>query len=250
MDYLQRAFKLTIWDYVLQWWSALTGLFWTVNVNVFRGTNVPLHHRPARSRPDLTDTTDQELVELCLKVGAKDDRPFKELFHRHQTTVWRVCYSFVRNADDAEDLMQDVFFKVYRSLHQFEGRSSLKTWLYRIAMNVSQNEIRRRSRRPQESGTPVEVLSESLSIGETPEAQVMASARYEQLGQALATLRPEAARALKLKDLEQRPYHEIAQMLEISESAAKMRVQRARLALMAAYRELEQAQGELYEPVR
>ena len=239
MSYLHRNIRQTIFDYVLQGWTVLCGLFWVVDVGRLRGDERAPLYLLAQPQPNLTETSDIALVEACLQVRAKDDRPFKELFRRHEKMVWRACYSFVRNAEDAEDLMQEVFFKVYRNLHQFEGRSSFKTWLYRIAMNVSQNEIRRRSRRPQESSTPVEDFSESLSMGKTPEAQVLTMLQNEQLRQAIASLRPGAAEALKLKDLEQRPYVEIARKLKISESAAKMRVQRARLALIAAYRELE-----------
>jgi RNA polymerase sigma-70 factor (ECF subfamily) len=152
--------------------------------------------------------------------------------------VWNVCYRFVRNVEDAEDLTQEVFFRAYRSLAQFEGRASLKTWLYRIASNVSQNELRRRSRRPQESETAIEDLSKPIAAVMTPEMHALALVRQEKLGQALDTLKPEAYEALRLKDLEERPYTEIAELLEISQSAAKMRVQRARLALMTAYRQL------------
>jgi RNA polymerase sigma-70 factor (ECF subfamily) len=53
--------------------------------------------------------------------AATDDRPIQELLHRYQNMVWRVCYSFMRNPQDAEDLTQEVFLRVYRSLPHFEG---------------------------------------------------------------------------------------------------------------------------------
>ena len=87
------------------------------------------------------ELSDAALIEVCQQRGAKDDRPFQELFRRYQSVVWRVCYSYMRNREDAEDLTQDVFFKVYRNLYQFEGRSSFKTWVYRVAINTCQNEI-------------------------------------------------------------------------------------------------------------
>ncbi len=238
MSNIARTFKISVWDNLRHLWHFVDGLFWTVDIHLSGGA-VREFVKRAEPKIDLASVTDQELVELCLKIGAKDDRPFKEIFQRHKATVWGVCYRFVRNAEDAEDLTQDVFFRAYRSLGQFEGRSSLKTWLYRIATNVSQNELRRRSRRPQESETSIDILGESLSTHQTPEKQVLAKSRQEQLAQAIETLRPEAAEAIKLKDLEQLPYAEIAERLGVSLSAAKMRVQRARLALMNVYRELE-----------
>ena len=109
--------------------------------------------------PDLSDA---ELVALFQARDGRDDRPFRELFRRYQQVVWRACYGMMRNSRDAEDLTQEVFFKAYRNLTKFEGRSSFKTWIYRIAINTSQNEIRRRSRRAQEAETAVEDMAEYL----------------------------------------------------------------------------------------
>lgn len=185
--------------------------------------------------------TDEELVAACLNSAGRDDRPFKELFRRYQTTVWRICYGVVRNPQDAEDLTQDVFVKVYRNLDRFEGRSALKTWIYRIAINTSQNELRRRSRRPQVEGTSVEDMSEYLPGRETIDEYWATKVRNARLRAALQTLKPKQLEILRLKDFEQWQYAEIAEHLNISLSAAKMRVQRARLAVQEAYNALETA---------
>lgn len=186
----------------------------------------------------LAELSDVALIEVCQQRSAKDDRPYQELFRRYQSVVWRVCYSYMRNREDAEDLTQDVFFKVYRSLHQFEGRSSFKTWLYRVAINTCQNEIRRRGRRPQEAETEMETIAEIMPSGETVEKAYQARYKREMLAEALANLDPGVSEILYMKDMEERPYNEIADMLDIGISAAKMRVQRARLALQVQYRTL------------
>lgn len=198
----------------------------------------------ARLMPGLlfSELADIELVQLAVERGIKDERPFRELLHRHQTTVWRICYGFVRNAEDAEDLTQDVFFKAYRSLARFEGRASFKTWVSRIAINTSQNEIRRRSRRPVASQTDLDEMAEALPSPGTVEGQVAVNERQARLENAMGQLRPTEQEALYLKDVEQRPYHEVADVLDISLSAAKMRVQRARLAFRTAYRQLGEPQ--------
>ena len=87
------------------------------------------------SSPILSELTDDELVVAAVARGNRDDRPFRELWRRHQRMVYRTCYSFFRNGEDAEDLTQDVFLKAYRNLKGFEGRSSFKTWINRIAIN-------------------------------------------------------------------------------------------------------------------
>lgn len=184
------------------------------------------------------DLTDMELVRLCQARGAKDDRPFQELLHRHQTLVWRICYSYTHNAHDAEDLAQDVFFKVYRNLSTFAGRASFKTWISHIAANTCKNELRHRSRRPQLSASDVDTMAEFLPSQTNIEAEWQERSRQTLLIEAIQQLPPDASEIIMLKDLEQRPYTEIAQKLGISVSAAKMRVQRARLALQRLYHQL------------
>jgi RNA polymerase sigma-70 factor (ECF subfamily) len=187
----------------------------------------------------LAELSDATLIEVCQQRGTKDDRPFQELFRRYQSVVWRVCYSYMRNRQDAEDLTQDVFFKVYRSLPQFEGRSSFKTWLYRVAINTCQNEIRRRGRRPQEAETEIETIAEIMPSGQSVEKAYQNKYQGELLAEALASLELGISEILYMKDMEERPYNEIADTLDIGVSAAKMRVQRARLALQAQYRLLD-----------
>ncbi len=183
----------------------------------------------------LVELDDEALVTLCRGRGHLDDRAFKVLFERHQKLVWHICYRFMHNREDAEDMMQQVFFKAFRSLHQFEQRAAFKTWLYRIAVNTCQNELRRHTRRPQPSSTEFEIAAEFLTTGETPEQAWQRKSRQLLLVEAFQGLRPADQQILLLKDIEERPYHEIAAELSISLSAAKMRVQRARLALRRLY---------------
>ena len=181
---------------------------------------------------------DTELVSLAKARGGRDDRPFRLLIERHQKTVWRVCYGFVHNAEDAEDLAQDVFLKAYRNIHRFEGRSSFKTWIYRIAINTSQNELRRRSRRPQPSDTTLETAAEFIPSSQNVEDTVARHSRNELLSRALKALKPAEFQVLVLKDIEGKAYADIAEELNISLSASKMRVQRARASLQTTYKKL------------
>lgn len=186
----------------------------------------------------LSELTDLELVLRCQENGHYDDRPFQELMHRYQALIWRICYSSLHNPQDAEDLTQDVFMKVYRSLDRFEGRSSFKTWIYRIAINTCRNEIRHRQRRPQEALSAIEDMADMLPAASTTVTDWQAQVQREQLALALHSLRPEEYEILRLKDIEERPYTDITAQLGISLSAAKMRAQRARQALQAQYMQL------------
>jgi RNA polymerase sigma-70 factor (ECF subfamily) len=157
------------------------------------------------------------------------------LYKRHQQYIWRICYRYVQNPQNAEDLMQEVFFKAYRGMTNFEGRSSFKTWLSRIATRTCLNELRHWERRPQIHPEPLDIFAEFIpsedvagpSRERTPELAVLAWA--------MTRLRPEELEVIQMKDLDERTYDEIAQIQEISLSAAKMRVHRTRLALRAAY---------------
>jgi RNA polymerase sigma-70 factor (ECF subfamily) len=195
------------------------------------------------AKANLTELTDQALVDLCKTRGAKDDRPFEELFKRHQAAVWRVCYYFLGDALDAEDIVQDVFFKAYRGLQGFEGRASFRTWINQIALNTCKNELRMRSRRPAVVEEELDDMGEPSELAEGTDRRWQDMTEREELAQALEMLEPDQFTVLQLRDMESRSYAEVAHMLGISQSAAKMRVQRTRLALRSALQKIRAVEG-------
>jgi RNA polymerase sigma-70 factor (ECF subfamily) len=136
-------------------------------------------------------------------------------------------------------LMQETFFKVYRNLHRFRGASSFRTWLFQIALNTARNELRRRSRRPTVSDVPLDVWGETPSAADDVEHAWDDQILRAGLELAWSGLRADQRELLRLKDLDGHSYTEIARHLGITLSAAKMRVQRARLALQLIYRRQE-----------
>lgn len=86
---------------------------------------------------------EQELVEELTK---DDDRAFKQLVEKHKDRVYNTCLGFLRNTEDAEDIAQEVFVKVFNSIATFKGDSSLSTWIYRISVNKSLELLRYRKR--------------------------------------------------------------------------------------------------------
>ena len=91
-----------------------------------------------------TEADDQELVESC-KAG--DRQAFQVLYQRYERKVYAVAYGFLRNQEDALDVVQEAFIKVHRYLPNFEGQSSFYTWLYRIVANLCIDHIRRAGRK-------------------------------------------------------------------------------------------------------
>ena len=88
--------------------------------------------------------TEQELI---LKLQEGDQRAFRDLVERFQAKVSGTAYSFVLNTDDADDIAQEVFIEVYRSIAGFKGDSGLSTWLYRITVNKSLDHLRKKKRK-------------------------------------------------------------------------------------------------------
>src|SRR4051812_10896837 len=100
---------------------------------------------PEQASAPFTDATDDQLVSAC-RDGRRD--AFDVIVERHRRNIYQVCYRFVGNHEDASDLAQDVFLRAYRGLGKFKQRSSLATWLYRIAVNVCLNRLAVKTPRP------------------------------------------------------------------------------------------------------
>lgn len=81
-------------------------------------------------------------ASLIAGLKAKDELAFREVVEVYQDMVYRTCFGFLHNSEDAEDLAQEVFIQVHNSIEKFRGDSKLSTWLYRIAVNKSLNKIR------------------------------------------------------------------------------------------------------------
>jgi RNA polymerase sigma-70 factor, ECF subfamily len=167
----------------------------------------------------VTNPTDAELVEACL---AGDRDAFGILVGRHQHHVYKLCYRFVGNHEDASDLAQDVFIRAYRGLKTFKGQASLGTWLYRIAVNVCLNKVGATTPRP-EALDPL-LLKNDQRITAPDESASEAMLRDERAGQvraAIAKLPRKQRATLILRVYHELPHNEIAGILGSSVGAVK-----------------------------
>lgn len=160
--------------------------------------------------------TDLERVERCLK-GERE--AFDELVRQYQRPIYRLCFRYSRNAEDAYDLAQDAFMKAYQGLRTFNHRSSFKTWLYRVAINNCINHVQRQKAR-----------GEEVEVGEAEDPSAQADDLVEKneqltlLRSALDQLPPRQQAALKLRVYDQLSYEEISKVLNCSVSTAKTNV--------------------------
>ena len=157
---------------------------------------------------------DAELVAACLEgtPGA-----FAALMEQHQRRVYNLCYRFVSNHEDASDLSQEVFLRVHRGLHRFQGGAALSTWLYRIAVNVSLNYVG--VKRPIIEPVEPERLFDQRS--ESPGGIVARGERSAKVRAAIARLPDKQRATLNLRVYHDLTHREIAEIFGDSVGAVK-----------------------------
>jgi len=185
----------------------------------------------------------QEEAAIVAELKAGSEAAYTWLIGEFQQPVYGLVYRIVNDTADAADTTQDVFLKVFRGMKQFHGESSLKTWIYRIALHEAANRRRwwfrhkgrETSIEPVESETPGAV-DNAMQVALTDHANTPFEnvAHHEVQHRVEEELRkvPEPYRtALVLRDLEEMSYEEIAEVLEISLGTVKSRLTRGREAL-------------------
>lgn len=184
---------------------------------------------------------------LLAAVCAEDDPvAFEVLLDRYEAAIYRFVLRMVGDRHRAEDLTQDVFVRMYRQASSFDPARRLKTWLYAIARNVAINELRDRGRLKRRkvklSGDltreGVGVTDRRTDGPETPLSEVLKDEARRMLVAALETLKPHHRAALVLREYDQMPYEEIAEVLEASLASVKSWIHRGRAHLAAALAEL------------
>lgn len=188
------------------------------------------------------DADEQELIDGVL-AGRRDD--YADLVRRHYPRILGLCVSMLGDASEAEDAAQETFLKAYRSLADFEGKSSFGTWLHRIASNRCLDALRRRTRRGEESldalleteGPRVRRLVAEPARGGDP------SGDADLVRRVLDRLTPEHRLILTLRELQGLDYKELMEALDCSMDAVKSRLRRARAAFLMLARHISGSSG-------
>jgi RNA polymerase sigma-70 factor (ECF subfamily) len=159
----------------------------------------------------------------------------------HQDAIFGLLLRLVRNPTVAEDLAQDVFVKAYQGLGSFRGESRFSTWLYRIAMNLFHDHVRSRAGKASKAEQSLQHLAEGgfdpPSTIPSPEHRLEEEEMSESFSEGLNRLDEIYREPFLLRHQENRSYEEIAEILSISVVNAKVRVHRARSAILALLRE-------------
>jgi len=178
------------------------------------------------------------LVRRCL---AGDAAAWEELVQRHHRRIYNICYRFAGSPDDAQDLTQEVFIKMYRTLNSYDvGKGAFMTWVTTITRNLLVDHFRKTKQdRVTDSldATPSEhedamPLSEKIEDqGAAPDARAQSQQVGEAVHKALQKLSPDLREAVILRDLQDMDYREIATVLKVPEGTVKSRINRGRAEL-------------------
>lgn len=182
---------------------------WTVTVSSAESRDeVPTPTRAA---------TDEELV-AATRAGSRD--AFDRLVERYRRPVYHLCYRYVLNHEDASDLAQDVFLRAYRGLAGFKGRSAFRTWLYRIAVNVSLNRVSATAPRLNRM-VSLDLVEQPDSSAESPGDALLREERAARVRRAIAQLPPKQRATVILRIYHELSHEEIARVLGTTVGACK-----------------------------
>ena len=173
------------------------------------------------------ETSDEELVDRFVRGS---EAAFTELMRRHEDRIFALALSITGDRSEALEATQETFLTVFKKAGSFQGRSRFGTWLYRIGINASRDQLRKRARAPR----PEELSTQDTALPGESEAVGL---RID-VAQALAALPPEYREAVVMHDLGDIPYEEIARITGAPLGTVKSRISRGRR-LLAGHLEPE-----------
>ncbi|MBP7274710.1 MAG: sigma-70 family RNA polymerase sigma factor [Kiritimatiellae bacterium] len=199
---------------------------------------------PAVSSPEDGGPPDTELVR---RAQGGDTSAFEILVRRHQARIRGMLYHMTGHREDAEDLTQAAFLRAYRALRRFQGQSSFYTWLYRIAVNLALNFIKKRKRQTgagtlslDDIDTAAERDSDYVELAgrDTPDRNAHLAEIQRRIHSALGTLTEKHRAVVVMHDLQGMPHDEVARVLRVPTATVRTRLFYARRQLQQELREL------------
>ena len=186
-----------------------------------------------QNREAYTESADDGLVKMC---QAGDNDAFDELMKRHQTSVMKIALSIVRDKQDAEDEVQNAFWKAYEHINQFQRDAKFSTWLTRIVVNQCLMHLRQTRRAKFSYIDDLQVGEEVITIelrdnGQSPEEKLAQTEVGQVLAGEIRRTPPLLRNVFLLRDVKEQPMAEVAEDLGVSVAAAKSRLLRARAEL-------------------
>ena len=195
-------------------------------------------------------------LTLVQRVRSGDQRAFKQLVERYQRKVYAVAYGMLKDREEARDVTQEAFVKVYKYLDHFKGDASFYTWLYRITANVCIDVMRRKGTAKGDHVEFDETQAQDTSeanlgalgskLGTNPQKSVLRRELAEKIHEALQQVPEKHREILLLREVEGMSYEDLARTLEIPKGTVMSRLFHARLKvqkLLNEYLELDEAKS-------
>ncbi len=177
----------------------------------------------------MTSLSSNPDLDLATRHRYGDPEAFEEVYQRFAQMVFNLTYRMSGTVEEAEDLAQEVFLRIHRHLGRFNGRSALKTWVYRVTLNHCRSKLGRKRYPTQplaeeNNGEGARLVDESRS----PEDLAVAHDTGHQVSLALRELKPVFREAVVLRDLQGLSYEEIAEILKVRIGTVRSRIARGR----------------------
>lgn len=185
---------------------------------------------------DVKNLSDEELVIKIEKTN--NAQLFAVLYDRFSSVVYNKCYGFSKNKQEAEDLTHDVFLRLFVKLKTFKGNSKFSTWLYSFTYNFCVNYVQRNVHKKKERVTVVTDEIKEEDVFQEIDDDTLFELKSEKLAKALTLIDPADKMILLMKYQDDMSIKEIKEVLEVGESAVKMRVKRAKEKVVRAYEAL------------
>ncbi len=177
--------------------------------------------------------TDEDLIE---RFQGGDVYAFDLIVKRYKEQLLNFVYRFVGNQEEAEDIVQETFLRVYRKRHAYKRIAKFSTWIYTIAGNLSRTELRRRKRRKLFSVTDMGFEDRDYEISDeeyNPESEVDGVMQEEIIHKEINNLSPKFREVIILRDVQELSYEEISKIIKVPIGTVKSRVNRGRLKLQS-----------------
>ena len=183
----------------------------------------------------------QVVAALIRRAIAGDAAAWEDIVQRYHRRIYNLCYRFAGSGDDAQDLTQEVFIKMYRTLNTYDvDRAAFMTWVTTITRNLLVDHFRKtkHDRMTDSLDAPVSEHEDAMVLSDRiednslpPDVRVQSRETKESVHQALQKLSPELREAVILRDLQDMDYREIATVLRVPEGTVKSRINRGRAEL-------------------
>lgn len=193
----------------------------------------------------------QKEKQMIYDAVKGDKEAFEGIVNEYQNKIYSLCYRYTGNREDARDLAQESFIKVYRNIGKFEGRSSFSTWIYQIAGNTCKDYLRK-IKDKSEFSLDEEVFSDGeaftpqvLKDDNTPDVQYEEKEKLALLKEAINKLNPEYKMVILMREFQDLSYEEIARETSTSIGTVKSRLSRGRKLLKDIF--LQRMEGSIIE---